>query len=325
MNQFEESLRDYDYACALAQDPFFYNYGLQYYIDSQKKKFAIFPVLKDERLETIEETFIYDGVSKLKIKVYSNKALKKNKIGSKCLVYAHGGGFVAGGFELVDGLCQDFVFDLNVTVIAIDYRSAPEFRHPVAIYDCAQAISYIRENALRFGINSREIYFGGESSGGFIAMILPAVLQDLNEPPLAGIISINPVLDVLRWAKREVKDCSQEFQDEMYFFTSTYLGDKINSDCEYFSALNINDNYLRKYPPCVLFAAKKDPLSKEATLMYEKLNNNKIKVYLHIDEHAIHGSIRARRYYIFAKNAYDILLTKIKKIMGTEDEQIANS
>lgn len=26
------------------------------------------------------------------------------------------------------------------------------------------------------------------------------------------------------------------------------------------------------------------------------------------DDHVIHGSIRARRYYIFAKNAYDILL-----------------
>lgn len=322
---FEESLRDYDYACALAQDPFFYNYGLQYYIYSQKKKFAIFPVLKDERLETNEETFTYDGTNKIKIKVYSNKTLEKNKMGNKCLVYAHGGGFVAGGFELVDGLCQDLVFDLDVTVIAIDYRSAPKFRHPVAIYDCAYAISYIRENAQRFGINDNEIYFGGESSGGFIAMILPAVLQDLKKPQLAGVISINPVLDVLRWARREVKDCNQEFQDEMHFFTSTYLGDKVNDDCEYFSTLNINDSYLRKYPPCVLFAAKKDPLSKEACLMYEKLKKNKIKVYLHIDEYAIHGSIRARRYYIFAKNAYEALLTKIKKIMESEDEQIANS
>lgn len=45
--------------------------------------------------------------------------------------------------------------------------------------------------------------------------------------------------------------------------------------------------------------------------MYKKFNNIKIKSYLHMDEHAIQGNIRAQ-IVLFAKNAYDILLIKIK-------------
>lgn len=55
--------------------------------------------------------------------------------------------------------------------------------------------------------------------------------------------------------------------------------------------------------------------------MYKKFNNTKIKAYLHIDDHAIQGNIRAQ-IVLFAKNAYDILLIKI---MGRENEQTVNS
>ncbi|MEQ5055920.1 alpha/beta hydrolase [Klebsiella michiganensis] len=313
MDKYIDSHLDYSYAGSNAQEPSFYNHGVQYTRDTFKEKFALFPTPKNPRLITSLESFSYDS-SEIPIKIYKDIEQPIQRGGTPCIIYAHGGGFVTGGFELVDGLCQDFVFDLGITVIAVDYRSAPEFKHPTALYDCMEAIQYIMNNAEHFGINPGKIYLGGESSGGFIAVTVPIMLRDKGLPQIAGVISINPVLDTCRWANREVNNCSQEFQDEMFFLTSNYLGLDCINQPEYASALAITD--LTNLPPILLFAAKSDPLSSEAALMSKKLLANGVVTYTHIDEDALHGCIRARRYYRFARYAYDALLYNIKKLIG---------
>ena len=313
MSKYLESYLDYSYSGSNVQDPFFYNRGVQYTRDTFKGKFALFRSPKNTKLLTTLESFFYDE-SEIHIKTYKDVEKKIPHGGDSCIIYAHGGGFVTGGFELVDDLCQDFVFDLGVTVIAVDYRSAPEFRHPTALYDCLQATQYVMNNADYFGVNPNKIYLGGESSGGFIAVVVPIMLRNKGLPQISGSISINPVLDICRWAKREVNDCPQEFQDEMFFLTSNYLGLDCVVEPEYASALAITD--LTSLPPVLLFAAKLDPLSSEAIFMSKKLIANGVVTYTHIDEDALHGCIRARRYYRFARNAYDALLFNIKKLIG---------
>ena len=69
-------------------------------------------------------------------------------------------------------------------------------------------------------------------------------------------------------------------------------------------------------PPAIFFAAKTDPLCAEVEQMHQRLLQAGIPSYIYIDEFAIHGSIRARHFYRFARNAYDTLLETIQKIIG---------
>jgi acetyl esterase len=312
MTDYADSLLDYSYACSIAQDPYFYDIGVEYFRETFKNKFGRFPVPHNPHLKTSLESFNREGFD-ISIKVYEDNFRPKSAKGDTCIIYAHGGGFIGGGFELVDGLCQDFVFDLGITVIAVDYRRAPEFRHPTGPLDFMAGVQYVRAHAEKYGIDPDKIYLSGESSGGCIAAAVPIMLRDNNLPQVAGVISINPVLNTHRWANRQVQDCSREYQDEMYFFTSNYLGDNQHIYPEYASPLLVEN--VVGFPPTVFFAAKSDPLSAEADEMYNRLNKSGIKTYIHIDETAVHGSIRARHYYRFARSAYDALLENIKKII----------
>src|SRR5215213_5024538 len=46
------------------------------------------------------------------------------------LVFIHGGGWVIGGFETHDPLCIDLAIELDLPVVAVDYRLAPEHPFP---------------------------------------------------------------------------------------------------------------------------------------------------------------------------------------------------
>ena len=312
MNQFKSSIDDYNYACSLAQDEHFWDLGVEYFRKSFKDKFARFPTPPNSNLITRIHSFNREG-DDIKIKIYKDKSRQMRIGGDKCIVYGHGGGFIGGGFEVVDGICQDFVFDLGITVIAIDYRGAPEYPHPTAPLDILAGVLHVRDYAQEYGIDPNEIFIGGESSGGCFAVSIPLMLRDYKIPQVAGIISINPVLNTHRWANRQFHECSKEWQDEMYFFTNTYLACNQQILPEYASPLMTSD--VSGLPPAVFFAAKSDPLCEDAKEMHSRLISAGINSHIHIDEYALHGSIRARHYYIFARNAYIALLDAVKKIM----------
>ena len=53
--------------------------------------------------------------------------------GWPCLLYMHGGGWVVGGLDSHDFICFELASTLQVLVIAIDYRLAPEHPFPLPI------------------------------------------------------------------------------------------------------------------------------------------------------------------------------------------------
>jgi acetyl esterase len=52
------------------------------------------------------------------------------------MLYLHGGGFTVGSLETHDSLCRQLAHRSGATVVALDYRLAPEHRFPVAVDDC---------------------------------------------------------------------------------------------------------------------------------------------------------------------------------------------
>lgn len=89
------------------------------------------------------------------------------------VVFVHGGGHVRGdkagsGLELLLPVAAR----AGYTVASINYRLAPEFRHPAQVEDARLAVRWLRENASRLRIDPGRLAVAGASAGGHIATFL---------------------------------------------------------------------------------------------------------------------------------------------------------
>jgi acetyl esterase/lipase len=89
------------------------------------------------------------------------------------VLYIHGGGWQTGdrrgGFERrrIDPLTQN-----GFVVATIDYRLAPQHKHPAQIHDSKCAIKYLRAHARDLGIDPARIGVMGESAGGHLSAMI---------------------------------------------------------------------------------------------------------------------------------------------------------
>ena len=64
-----------------------------------------------------------------------------------------------------------YLASAGFTVIAIDHRQGPDYKHPSAIEDIEAAIEYTRVNAETWGADPEQIGLIGSSSGGHLALL----------------------------------------------------------------------------------------------------------------------------------------------------------
>jgi acetyl esterase/lipase len=111
------------------------------------------------------------------------------------VVYLHGGGMVMGDrFVGAYEYCA-WVEELDVVVVTVDYRTAPEHRHPVPVEDCAAALRWTVEQAGALGIDPYRVVVAGSSAGEGLAAGALLLLRDRGGPPVAGQLLCAPMLD----------------------------------------------------------------------------------------------------------------------------------
>lgn len=107
------------------------------------------------------------------------------------LLYLHGGGFVIGGLETHDSLCRQLALRSGRTVVALDYRLAPEHRFPAAVDDAWAALQALAADPARFGLAPAPLAVAGDSAGGTLAAVCALLARD-HGLPLALQLLITP-------------------------------------------------------------------------------------------------------------------------------------
>jgi acetyl esterase len=107
------------------------------------------------------------------------------------LLYLHGGGFVVGSLETHDSLCRQLALRSGRTVIALDYRLAPEHRFPAAVDDAWAAMKALAADPERYGLGRDPLAVAGDSAGGTLAAVCALHARDLGLP-LALQLLITP-------------------------------------------------------------------------------------------------------------------------------------
>lgn len=178
------------------------------------------------------------------------------------LIYYHGGGWVIGDLDSHDDICRKLARDAKCSVIAVDYRLAPEHPAPAALDDCISATQWIFANAASLAIDANRIAIGGDSAGGNLAALV-ALHGDVK--PVFQLL-VYPATD-MRMGQQSHKDNAEGYlltADSMRWFINHYLqGDEKKKHDPLYSPLLADDATLKKSPPTLVITAEFDPLRDE--------------------------------------------------------------
>ena len=87
------------------------------------------------------------------------------------LLYFHGGGFVVGGLDTHDNVCQRLAQESGWTVVSVDYRLAPGHPFPAALEDAYAALEWVAENPDAVG---------GDSAGANLSAGVSLMARDVD-------------------------------------------------------------------------------------------------------------------------------------------------
>ncbi|WP_077101641.1 alpha/beta hydrolase [Mycobacterium terramassiliense] len=111
------------------------------------------------------------------------------------LLYLHGGAYVMGGLAMSDFTARLLVERAHITVVAVDYRLAPEHPYPAGLEDSYAALRWAVDNGAAFGIDPTRLGVLGESAGGGLAAALALLTRDRRGPRLAAQFLDAPTVD----------------------------------------------------------------------------------------------------------------------------------
>ena len=132
------------------------------------------------------------GETTVRVYVYERQNREKNRA---ALLWIHGGGLVLGNARADTALLGPFLRELNLVVVSVEYRLAPQHPYPQALDDCFAAFLWVRDHADELGIDAGRVAVGGGSAGGGLAAaVAQRALDEARVQPRFQLL-IYPMLD----------------------------------------------------------------------------------------------------------------------------------
>lgn len=127
-----------------------------------------------------------------------------------CLIYIHGGGWIAGSVHTMENTCKLIAELADAVVFNVNYTLAPEGPYPIGFEQLWYIVSYIYRNADVFGIDRTKIMVAGDSAGGNLAAALSLRCAKEGKSYIAAQYLIYPCVvlgkarpDGYKWTKDE--------------------------------------------------------------------------------------------------------------------------
>ncbi|MBX7526962.1 alpha/beta hydrolase [Qipengyuania vesicularis] len=119
---------------------------------------------------------------------------KESRGPSPCVIFIHGGGFVIGDRDVYNALCTEIAHRLDLPVVSVEYRLAPEHPFPAAPDDCEAAARWIATSPEALGRDITGLVITGDSAGGNLTIV--TTNQLMNEPADVPVIVQAPIYPV---------------------------------------------------------------------------------------------------------------------------------
>jgi len=208
------------------------------------------------------------------------------------LLYIHGGGFVLGDLDMFHAHVLRLVDELQIVVVSVDYRLAPEHPFPAPPEDCYAALQWTASKAGELGIDPERLGVAGESAGGGLAAAVALMARDRGGPKLAfqflGIPELDDRLDTP--SMRDYVDTPLWNRPNAIYSWTAYLGTEPGGDDVSPYAAPARATDLAGLPPAFVTTCQFDPLRDEGIEYARRLSHAGVQAELRLYPGTFHGS-----------------------------------
>lgn len=226
-----------------------------------------------------------DKFRKIRLRIYKPKGKQNLPV----LLYFHGGAFIYGTPEQYDFMFFKLALDIDIMIVSVDYRLAPEHPFPAGMQDGYDALLWLSKCAEQIGGNKRNILIGGSSAGATIAASITQLARDKKEveikhqyllyPPMSHLLQ-TPSMNELAHAPMQTKKAAE-------WMWKHYLHHTIIQPPKY--AVPLSGENFHNLPNATIIVCELDPLKDEAKIYAQKLQKAGILVNLFEVKEAVHA------------------------------------
>ena len=246
------------------------------------------------------------------LRLYDSQAERSEE--TPAIIFYHGGGFVIGDLESHHSFCTYVSREMDLPVIAVDYRLAPEAPFPAAPQDSLAATRWIADNQSQLKLKISGLIPCGDSAGGNLALVVGQALA--LEPASVAVVAQFPIYPATRM------DAEGGSMDE---FAEGFL--LTRESMEYFNlhyAARNEDLLVSPYlgnlagsPPTVLVTAGLDPLRDQGREYAAALIRHGVNTIFIEMPGNVHGFINIRKAVPSAAQDVDKMIAAWKTMIST--------
>jgi acetyl esterase/lipase len=275
---------------------------------------------------TTQDLTIPGPVSDISARLYAPQGHKPDTAKPlPVVVYFHGGGFVFGGLDGVDGKVRAIASRANCLVVSCAYRLAPEYKFPAAHMDAFAAYSWVVDNAASFGGAPKNVAVMGESAGANLAANVAILARDSQHKPGQDHAAVRcPVYMVLVYPMAGADMTTPSYEDNptavplnqnamAWFFDQALETDGDRMD----PMINLVDANLSGLPDATVILAELDPLRSEGEALAGKLEDAGAEVRSMVFKGVPHGFFGLGRAVKKAFLAEEMAVHNLKRAFGT--------
>lgn len=151
--------------------------------------------MRDEFEQMMGRMPLDPGVTRENIHVGAMKAAWFTPGGcapDEALLYLHGGGYVIGSIDTHAALTGNIARAAGMRAVSIDYRLAPEHKHPAAVEDSVTAYQWLLDQ----GYAAEKLVIAGDSAGGGLTVATLVALRDKGLPLPRAAAILSPWVDL---------------------------------------------------------------------------------------------------------------------------------
>lgn len=221
------------------------------------------------------------------------------------VLYFHGGGFILGGLDSHDDVCAELCGRTGCEVVSVDYRLAPEHRHPADFEDAMNAFEWAAAN------HKGPIVLAGDSAGGNLAAAVGHATRGHARKPI-GQMLIYPGLggDRARGSYVRHAEAPMLTMRDLEFYRHIRTGGRNRAADPTLSPLADTD--FSGLPPTVVITAECDPLSSDGEAYRDRIAAAGGRAYWLEEKGLVHGYLRARHSVARARSSF----TRIVEAVG---------
>ena len=240
-------------------------------------------------LAVIRDVMMPGPVGALKLRLYDARA---ERDAGPALVFFHGGGFVIGDLDTHEPICAEIARRLDMPVVAVEYRLAPEHPWPAAPDDCEAAARWVAESPDALGRRVTGLVLAGDSAGGNLTIVTALALRDT--PAAVPVIAqwpIYPAADPTTH-HRSFEDYSSGYflsREGMIWFDESYKPDK--KSARYAPLLASQAGM----PPTLVVTSSLDPIRDQGRAYAAACVAAGVPTLFHEARGQIHGFVNFRK------------------------------